>query len=235
MIKLFINCWGWRGRDPFKLWSAGALCDRPTSNWVWGRVTCSLKARSHCTCFIVMKHDETGQWNTLKHHETERWNSNETAWNSAVKHHEPKINIKKSIYLWSPSLIQSVLLAWNSVFHDHETVFHPDSRCFTVFYDHEINGSLLNHPESTSFITVSSLWFILFHADSTCFITVSSLFHQWERALICLMTGWGREAVLWSRGGAGAAEQLCHLYDFKEQSEQSGVWLYSTEKLYFTF
>ena len=60
-----------------------------------------LKVRSHCTWFMVMKQDETGQWNTLKHHETniaikhletpwsramkhrgKAWNSNETAWNS---------------------------------------------------------------------------------------------------------------------------------------------------------
>ena len=54
--------------------------------------TSKLKARSHCTCFMVMKQDQTGQWNTFKHHETDRWNtvkqnermkqSSETPWNS---------------------------------------------------------------------------------------------------------------------------------------------------------
>ena len=134
--------------------------DRPTDRR-------SLKARSHCTCFTVMKQDETGQWNTMKQSDETPWNSNETAWNSAVKHRETAWNsmkhqwnsmkqrsetpwtknqYKKSISLWSPSLIQGVSLAWNSVFHDHEThcfiliqdvrdhetLFHPD---FKVFHD----------------------------------------------------------------------------------------------------
>ena len=78
--------------------------------------------------------------------------------------------------------------SWFKVFHDHETVFHPDSRCFmtmfnpdstcfTVFHDHETNcfvadSSWFNmfHHCFIALIYPVSCWFNLFHH---CFITVS--------------------------------------------------------------
>ena len=129
-----------------------------------------------------------------------------------MKHHEPKINIRKS------------------AFHDNETLSHPDSRCFMrhrsiliegvlrswnklfhlgsfwfeVFHVHETNcfivdSSWLNmfhrrfiapiHPVSCwlnvfnhCFNAVSAVGTVIFHTDSTCFITVSTLFPQWKQA-----------------------------------------------------
>ena len=142
----------------------------------------------------------------MKQHET-AMKQHETAWNSAVKHHEPKINIKTidiSVVTVPDSrcfigmTMKQTISSWFKVFHDHETVFHPDSRCFmimfhpdstcfTVFHDHETNCFIANsswfnmfHHCFIALIHPVSCWFDLFHH---CFITVSSLFHQWERAL----------------------------------------------------
>ena len=69
----------------------------------------TLKVRSHCTSFMVMKKDETGHlhtlkqleahwnnheteiWNTMKQRETEQWNTlkqHETEQWNTLKHHE---------------------------------------------------------------------------------------------------------------------------------------------------
>ena len=122
--------------------------------------------------FMVMKQDETEQWNTLKHHETvvnhleTVWNSAmqhlETAWNSTVKHLETPWNRieQSSETLWNTMKhIQGISLPWNSVFHDHEThcfiliqgvswlwhkMFHCDSSWFKLFHNHETHCFILN-------------------------------------------------------------------------------------------
>ena len=83
--------------------------------------------------------------------------------------------------------------SWFKVFHDHETLFHPDSMCFMTmfhpdstcfmaFHDHETNCFIANsswfnmfHHCFIALIHPVSCWFNLFHH---CFITVSSLFHR---------------------------------------------------------
>ena len=96
---------------------------------------------------------------------------------------------------------QRVSWPWNTLFHPHSRCFMTMKHSFILiqgvswscfiliqhvsrfFTTMKQIVSLQFHPDSTCFITVLSLWFILFHADSNCFIAVSSLFHQWERAL----------------------------------------------------
>ena len=133
-------------------------------------------------------------WNSMKQHETAMW----TAWNSVVKHHEPKINIQNrylcghrpwfKVFHWHETVclitMKHTISSWFKCFMKHcfiliQGVFWPCfiliqhvSRCFTTMKQ---TVSLLIHPDSTCFITVSSLWFILFHADSTCLITVPSV------------------------------------------------------------
>ena len=86
-----------------------------------------VKTHSHCTCYMVMKQDETGQWNilkqpetelrnTLKQHETERWNT--------LKHHE--------IGRWN-TLKQPERERWNTLKH-HETELWNTLKCSIAFF-----------------------------------------------------------------------------------------------------
>ena len=139
---------------------------KPIGKQQW---TNNIKARSHCNCFIVIKQDETGQWNILKHFET--------TWNTMKQ---------KSIY--ENSLIRLVITlrlwylfdhcSWFKVFHCHESVCfmttkHTVSSWFKVFHDPVSSWFNMFQGVSWScFILIQHLsrcFMILIHPDSTCF------------------------------------------------------------------
>ena len=86
--------------------------------------------------------------------------------------------------------------SWFKVFHDHETVFHPDLRCFmtmfhpdstcfTVFHDHETNCFIADSSWFNMFRGVTRPWNKLFHCWLILIQHVSSLFHRPDSS--CLM------------------------------------------------
>ena len=124
-----------------------------------------VKARYHCTCFMVMKQDKIGQWNTLKHHATERWNTVKQQWNSMKQQ-------------WN-----SMKQQWNSMkqqWNNNETAMkqHETAQWNTMNQKsiYKIDIYVVTVSDSRCFIgmkqRVSWPWNKLFHPDSRCFMTM---------------------------------------------------------------
>ena len=129
-----------------------------------------------------MKQSDETLWNSNEKQLNSMKQRSETPWSknqykkidiSLVTVHDSRcfIGMKRRVS-WPWNTVSS----WFKMFHDHETVLHPDSRCFMTMF----------HLDSTCFTPMKQIVSLLIHPDSTCF----TLFHDHERNCFIADSSW---------------------------------------------